>query len=258
MKKFNYTYIIYCNEPKSSLYGRIYYGQHSTDNIFDGYIASGRIISNYIKKYPNGYYRKILHFYNTQEELNEAEYQLIHPYLNNPLCLNLRDGGMKGTDSEITKKLKSEAHKGEKNYMYGKSLKDFMTEQKYNELKNKIKLATTGENNPFYGKHHSEETCKKLSERMKGNKIFLGRHHSEEAKQKMSEQRKGKPCPMKGKHFSEEAVEHNREAQKLYWSTHTPARKGKHHTEEAKQKLREAHKGMHRVYNEDGTFHYER
>lgn len=45
-----------------------------------------------------------------------------------------------------------------------------------------------GFNNPMFGKHHSDETKMKISERNKGRKSpMLGKHHSDEAKRKMSE-----------------------------------------------------------------------
>jgi hypothetical protein len=44
----------------------------------------------------------------------------------------------------------------------------------------------------MYGKHHSEETKKKMSASLKGEKHpFYGKHHSEETKKKMSEAKKG-------------------------------------------------------------------
>ena len=55
-----------------------------------------------------------------------------------------------------------------------------------------ISKATTGENNPFYGKHHTEEVKKAHSEFMKGNDYFKGKHHSEEFKRMKSEQMKKK------------------------------------------------------------------
>jgi len=49
-----------------------------------------------------------------------------------------------------------------------------------------------GADNPFYGKHHTEETKKIISKVNKGNTYTLGKHHSEETKRNMSEVRKGK------------------------------------------------------------------
>ena len=54
-----------------------------------------------------------------------------------------------------------------------------------------------GENNPFYGKQHTEESKKKLSKAMKGkykgeNNPFYGKQHTEKSKKKMSEAKKGK------------------------------------------------------------------
>ena len=54
---------------------------------------------------------------------------------------------------------------------------------KYNTLYSSHKW--TGENHPLYGKQHTEETKKKISEKA------IGRHHTEESKKKMSEHRKG-------------------------------------------------------------------
>ena len=55
----------------------------------------------------------------------------------------------------------------------------------------------SGEKNPFYGKHHSDETKKKISKNRKGkcvgeNHPFYGKKHSEEELKKMSENRRGK------------------------------------------------------------------
>lgn len=55
------------------------------------------------------------------------------------------------------------------------------------------------ENNPMFGKHHSEETKRKISEKA------TGREHSEEAKQKMSMQRMGENNAMYGQTHTQEA-----------------------------------------------------
>ena len=61
------------------------------------------------------------------------------------------------------------------------------------------------------GKHHSEETRKKMSEAKNGeNHPMFGKHHSEETRKKMSEATKGKP-------HSEETKRKMSEARKAYW-----------------------------------------
>ena len=59
------------------------------------------------------------------------------------------------------------------------------------ETRRKMSEALKGEKHPFYGKHHSEETRKKMREAQKG------RQFSEETRKKMSEAHKDH----KGKHW---------------------------------------------------------
>ena len=54
------------------------------------------------------------------------------------------------------------------------------------EHKKKISLGLKGENHPFYGKHRSKATKRKISEAKKGRK------HSEETKRKMRESHKAR------------------------------------------------------------------
>ena len=55
------------------------------------------------------------------------------------------------------------------------------------ESRKKMSEKKKGENNPLFGKHHSAETCKKISEANKG------KHRSAETCKKIGEARKGKP-----------------------------------------------------------------
>ena len=104
------------------------------------------------------------------------------------------------------------------------------------------------------GKHLSDETRKKLSEKLKGeNHPMYGKHFSNEHNQKLSESMKGENHPMYGKHHSVETLKKmseklNGEKNPMY---------GKRHSDESKQKNREAHQGKHRVYDDNGKFHYE-
>ena len=73
---------------------------------------------------------------------------------------------------------------------------------------NHRRLHNLGKQSVMFGKHHSAETCKKISEANKG------KHRSAEARKKMSESKKGENHPMFGKHHSEESRKKIAEANK--------------------------------------------
>ena len=92
-------------------------------------------------------------------------------------------------NNPLTRKHKSEAQKGENNSFYGKHHTE--------EERHRISERTQGENNPMYGKNHSKETKEKISKANKGkivsketreklSKSSRGRTHSEETKRKIS------------------------------------------------------------------------
>lgn len=103
------------------------------------------------------------------------------------------------------------------------------------ETRIKLSEAMKGENNPFYGKHHSEETIEKLR-----NRII-----TDEWRKKISESAKGRKSPNKGKHFSDEAKRKLSEATKgmhrslstEFKKGHMPWNDGKHLSEETKNKI---------------------
>lgn len=98
-----------------------------------------------------------------------------------------------------------------------------------------------GENNPFYGKKHSEKSIQKRTETFKENykkenHPLFGKHHSDETKEKISNSLKGKMTgennSFYGKHHSEESKEKNR-----------LAHLGTKITEETKKKMSESNRG---------------
>lgn len=61
------------------------------------------------------------------------------------------------------------------------------------ETRKKLSDSKKGEKHPNFGKHHSPETLKKMSDAWIGRTPRIGWQHSEKTKQRMSESAKGKP-----------------------------------------------------------------
>ena len=105
-----------------------------------------------------------------------------------------------------------------------------------------LRCSLTGENNPFYGKKHTEEARRKMSEaltgplhphfgkkksletRIKMSNSMRGKKHrkaTEEERRRMSESRRGllvgDKNPMYGKHLSEEHKKRISESNIKYW-----------------------------------------
>ena len=161
MKTFNYIYKI-----TNEINGKIYIGKHSTDNLNDGYMGSGVVLKQAIKKYGvENFTKDILEFCDKEVELNDLEKHYIDKYKSTDKSIgyNLTSGGDGKSDYicsyETINKL-SESHKGKKPWNKGKKLSE--------EHIIKLCEAHKGKNHPMYGKHHSDEVRKKMSESNKG------------------------------------------------------------------------------------------
>lgn len=135
----------------------------------------------------------------SKEELDKLEdmYIKIYDCMNPNNGYNNKEGGSHGKVSRESRKRMSENKKGENNPMYGKRLTEEhkrklresrkgvkLTKEHIEQLikskkgkplsqehRDKISKANTGENNGFYGKHHTEETRQKMSEAKKGKYV---------------------------------------------------------------------------------------
>lgn len=118
-KKFYYFYKI-----TNNINNHYYYGIHSTNDLFDGYMGSGTRLKYAIKKYGlENFTKEILKFFNSWDELCEYENNVVNEtLLTDPNCYNLINGGYNLTEEEIdnlSKTLKEREHqKGEKNSRY--------------------------------------------------------------------------------------------------------------------------------------------
>ena len=157
---------------------------HSTSNINDGYIGSGKLLRCSIKKYGKECHSfEILEFCQNFEELVTREKEIVTKELiNHPQCMNLMEGGSGGWNHyNNNESLQSSRNKRANVKMRFLELTD--PEWVYNRskntskgLKNAYKLGNRTYK-PFFdwnGKNHSEETKKLIGQKnqisQKGNK----------------------------------------------------------------------------------------
>ena len=117
----------------------------------------------------------------TKPEAESKEIETIAFYNSVENGYNADHGGnATGTHSKETRAKISAAGKGKK--------KPPVSEQR----KLDYSARYTGAGNPFYGKHHTEETKSNHSAMMRGNKFNKGKHHTDEFKAWKSAQMKAK------------------------------------------------------------------
>ena len=77
---------------------KYYIGMHSTNNLEDGYMGSGKRISYLLKRYGKESFKfEILEYVPNRILLAEREKQIVNKgLLNDSLCLNLKAGGEGG------------------------------------------------------------------------------------------------------------------------------------------------------------------
>lgn len=120
----------------------------------------------------------------------------------------------------------------------------------YPNAEAKEKMRRIGEENHFYGRHHTEETRKYLSA-VKAGKYTgadnpnYGRRWSEEQRKALSEKMKGKPGRNKGRKMSEAARLKNKETHKDIWKRLKHPMLGFHWSEEHKKAQSERMMGVY-------------
>lgn len=89
-KKYHYIYKTTCK-----ITGKFYIGMHSTDNLEDGYLGSGKILGYSRKKYGDeNHIREILEMSPSREALKAREKEIVNEeLLADPLSINLKYGG---------------------------------------------------------------------------------------------------------------------------------------------------------------------
>jgi hypothetical protein len=138
--------------------GRYYIGMHSTKNVEDGYLGSGKRLMAEVKKYGiDSFERQILFKESSREALKKREAAIVNEeLLKDPLCLNLRNGGEGGGG------FSSEGHR-EKWIAAGRSKPETM-----------VKINATIERRKKTIPGYAVAIAKNRSYTMLGNQTFLG------------------------------------------------------------------------------------
>lgn len=132
--------------------------------------------------------------------------------------------------------------------------KGVVSEETRKRLSASMKGKFTGEKNPFYGKHHTEETKKKMRENRPdlsgANNPNYARKFSEEHRRRISESKSGENHPCYGKHLSEEtrakisAANKGRRLSEESIRKMAETKRGQKLSEEHRKKLSEVRKGL--------------
>lgn len=246
--------------------GKQYVGSHSSEDINDGYIGSGRYFLRSVKKYGReNFKREILKECENigearlLEELYIKEYNTLQPngYNISPTGGCSHQGGRLSKEhrekirsslsgKKYTKERIEKAAKGHIGFKHTEESKDKISKGNKGkivseETKERIKRNNIGKHNhqgPWTGKRRDENTKQKIKEALKGQKSPMkGKNHSKKTKEKISESNKGLQTWI-GKNHSSESK--NMISEKL---------KGTKQSEETKRKRSESMKKVWLIKN---------
>ncbi len=167
-KKYHFIY-----KTTNNLTGKYYIGMHSTDDLNDGYLGSGKRLRYSIKKYgKKNHKREIVEFCLDRQELKEREREVVNlDEIAKQECMNIRLGGEGGLYSiEACRKGAEKTNKitkflSETNPDWVKRRSENLSEgikRSYRLGKGERKI-----NYDWTGRKHSAETKKLISDKAK-------------------------------------------------------------------------------------------
>lgn len=165
-KKYHFIY-----KTTNLLSGKYYIGMHSTDDLEDGYLGSGKRLRYSINKHgAENHVREILEFVDSKEKLKKREREIVDlNEIAKKECMNLMVGGKGGFISDEQQRRRSIAAARAKAEKL-KNDDEFRRAHSEKAYKNLKKYMDSGVHNykTFEGRKHTEETKKLMSESMKG------------------------------------------------------------------------------------------
>jgi hypothetical protein len=228
--------------------GRFYIGKH-VGQVQNGYLGSGLRWLRHIRKNKTVDLKyEVLVIADTKYILDlESRYVTLDLISQNPLCMNLKQGGMGGIglSKESLESMKSKL-RGRPSWNKGVPMSA--------ETKAKLSAAKMGQTSPTKGRPMSDETRAKVSANRKGKGGWAkGVERSAEHRANLSAALKGRTVWNKGVKPTEDQLQklrtamlgkkHSKETKQKMGLAH----KGVTHTDEAKAKISASHKALPRV-----------
>ena len=195
-KKYHYIY-----KTTNKLNEKFYVGMHSTDDLDDGYVGSGKYLWRSIRKHgKENFVVEKLEFFDSREALIKGEVDFVDKtFISNPLCMNLRTGGsgyigmpLGSKLSEETRRKMSQPRTEEHRRNISKGVKGkILGIPKSKEHIEKMRLASTGKimseeakkkMSDSHVKHWSECSLTEREKRMKGFRSLTAEQDSERAR----------------------------------------------------------------------------
>lgn len=166
-KKYHFIYKTTC-----LVTNKFYVGMHSTDNLNDGYLGSGKILGYSRKKYGDENHRlEIIEFCDSRNELKKREAEVVNEdLLANPLNMNLKFGGDGGWEHLNYRNISPEFIEWRKWRRSLVTKEDCSKGGKISGAMNMTQAHADGKikYDTFTGKKHSEKTKSKMSESHRG------------------------------------------------------------------------------------------
>lgn len=183
---------------------KYYIGIHSTNNLSDGYLGSGKRLRYSIRKYGKHNFKlQILEFAKSRDELIQKEKNIVNEdILNDKMCMNLQYGGGGGFSSEEHRTLFFKRAKELSKINNKKGNDGFLRKMKDSEWReNQIKKQKEG-SRKYFDTH---------------NGIWLGKKHKPESIQKMKKSKNsGADNPQFGTHWITNGTENKKQKKQEY------------------------------------------
>tara|TARA_B110000858_G_scaffold115078_1_gene131568 strand:+ start:1219 stop:1956 length:738 start_codon:yes stop_codon:yes gene_type:complete len=203
-KQYHFIY-----KTTNILSGKYYYGMHSTDDLNDGYLGSGRRIQYSINKHGvENHKREIIEFCKNRKELALREKEIIN--LNEIAkedCINLMVGGL---GRPIGFKVSDETRKKNSEIMKNRPINWYaiqkMKETRAGSSHTKESRRRISKSN--IGKTHTDDTKEYLSQ------VMIERWQDDDMRKKYSESAKKRPSNRKGVELSNDTKKRISESKK--------------------------------------------